>query len=77
MRRILVPLLFVGGGGFVLMFYLSGERSVPRRYAVYPSLVSIGTEYSGIAVGCILLFLAAYVILASILIKRLSVGLKK
>mgnify|MGYP006375602695 FL=1 len=31
-----IILLLVGGVGFVLMFYLGGADSVPRRFSMYP-----------------------------------------
>lgn len=43
--------MLVGGYGFVLMFYLGGLLSVPRRFATYqsipiPSLAEAGTRYA-------------------------------
>ncbi|MCC7050416.1 MAG: cbb3-type cytochrome c oxidase subunit I [Bacteroidia bacterium] len=31
-----IPFLLIGGFGFVLMFYLGGAYSIPRRFSVYP-----------------------------------------
>jgi len=45
----------IGGYGFVLMFYLGGANSVPRRYAIYPSEVEIGTTLATIALPFVLL----------------------
>ncbi len=35
-ERFKTILLLVGGFGFVLMFYIGGALSIPRRYSVYP-----------------------------------------
>lgn len=76
-RRVVLPLLFIGGGGFVLMFYLSGMQSVPRRYALYPALLGHGTALSYVAVVFILIFLLAYLVLAGVLITRMIRGLRR
>lgn len=54
--------LVIGGYGFLFMFYLSGARSVPRRFAFYPSELSYGATYSGISLFFILLFLVGILI---------------
>lgn len=48
----------VGGYGFLLMFYLAGVAGVPRRYAVYPAEVAVGTTYAQIS----LIFIAVLLI---------------
>jgi cytochrome c oxidase subunit I len=48
-RWLTLALTLVGGYGFLLMFYLAGAYSVPRRYAVYPPEVSYGAGYAGAA----------------------------
>ncbi|MBW7889187.1 MAG: cbb3-type cytochrome c oxidase subunit I [Bacteroidetes bacterium] len=76
-KKVLLPVMFIGGFGVVLMFYFGGTSSIPRRYAVYPPELHSGTVYAAIAVGFILLFLAGYLILAGILAKRFMNGLRK
>ncbi|MEN3000958.1 MAG: cbb3-type cytochrome c oxidase subunit I [Armatimonadota bacterium] len=49
MARAIVTLLLVGGYGFVMMFYLSGAYGVPRRYALYPPEVEVGTTLARVA----------------------------
>lgn len=34
--------MLIGGFGFVLMFYIAGAASVPRRFAFYPNELQIG-----------------------------------
>ncbi|MCO5234311.1 MAG: cbb3-type cytochrome c oxidase subunit I [Chitinophagales bacterium] len=34
--KFIISLLVLGGFGFVLMFYLGGAMSIPRRFALYP-----------------------------------------
>ena len=54
----------VGGYGFLLMFYLAGAASVPRRFAVYPLEVAHGAGYALAASGFVVVFcvgLALYV----------------
>jgi cytochrome c oxidase subunit 1 len=48
-QKWIMALILVGGYGFLLMFYLSGAQSVPRRFAIYPPELSHGAVYSGIA----------------------------
>jgi cytochrome c oxidase subunit 1 len=55
LARAIVALLLIGGYGFVMMFYLSGAHSVPRRYALYPPEVEIGTTFATIALLFVLL----------------------
>lgn len=76
-KNVLVPIMYVGGTGFIFMFYLSGMSSIPRRYATYPAELSNGTLYSAIAVGFIILFIIGYLVLAGILMKRFIRGFKK
>jgi heme/copper-type cytochrome/quinol oxidase subunit 1 len=49
LAKLIATLFVIGGYGFLLMFYLGGARSVPRRYAVYPSEVLQGADYARIA----------------------------
>ncbi len=77
MRRILIPMLFLGGGGFVLMFYFGGAHSIPRRYALYPSELAVGTTYARIAVAFISVFILGYLAFAVALIRRLVEGIRR
>ncbi|MCC6165222.1 MAG: cbb3-type cytochrome c oxidase subunit I [Acidobacteria bacterium] len=56
-QKTIVTLMLVGGYGFLLMFYLAGAQSVPRRYAIYPAELSHGAIYAGIAVVFAAVFL--------------------
>ncbi len=57
-QKVIVALMLVGGYGFLLMAYFSGARSLPRRYAIYPSELSFGAAYSIIG----LVFVAAFLL---------------
>jgi cytochrome c oxidase subunit 1 len=57
MTRAIVGTVAVGGYGFLLMFYLAGVASVPRRYAVYPQEVAQGLFYAKVSLGFIALLL--------------------
>lgn len=46
LTKTIVSTVGLGGYGFLLMFYLAGVASVPRRYPVYPAEVAIGTAYA-------------------------------
>jgi len=53
--------MMVGGYGFLLMFYLAGLESVPRRYASYASIrissvMEFGQMSAGIAAVCVAVF---------------------
>jgi len=52
-----LSLTMVGGYGFLLMFYLAGAYSVPRRYALYPPEVAYGAGYAGAAAAFAAVFL--------------------
>lgn len=77
MKNVLLPMLILGGSGFLLMFYLGGASSIPRRYAVYPSELSVGTLYARIAVAFIAVFILSYVLFTVALLKRLITGLRR
>lgn len=57
--RLILALWLVGGYGFVMMFYLGGWHSVPRRYASYPREVAEGALYARTALLLILPLLIA------------------
>ncbi len=61
-QKIIAALILVGGYGFLLMFYLSGAHSIPRRFAVYPADLSSGAQLSGIALIFISIFLLGLVL---------------
>lgn len=52
----------IGGFGFLLMLYLSGAQSVPRRYALYLENVAVGTLHAKISVAFVLLFLGGLLV---------------
>lgn len=56
-RRSIVTLFLIGGYGFVLMFFWAGAHSVPRRYAIYPHLLSWGTHDARVSVVFIGIFI--------------------
>ncbi len=58
LTKTIVGTVGVGGYGFLLMFYLAGVAGVPRRYAVYPAEVAVGTMYAKIS----LIFIAVLLI---------------
>lgn len=60
--RLSVGLILGGGYGFVLMFYLGGALSIPRRYALYHEVISSGTMLAGVALVFISLVLAGVLI---------------
>jgi len=67
-EKLRIGLLLIGGFGFVLMFYIAGAYSIPRRYSVYPdelalgrNLASYGGWFATIYVIAILLFLGEIV----------------
>jgi cytochrome c oxidase subunit 1 len=60
--RVIATLWLVGGYGFVLLFYIGGWHSVPRRYASYPREVAEGTLYARLALALVLLLILALLI---------------
>jgi cytochrome c oxidase subunit 1 len=49
LTKTIVGTVGLGGYGFLLMFYLAGVAGVPRRYAMYPAEVAVGTGYAKIS----------------------------
>lgn len=62
LHKTTIALLLIGGYGFLLMFYLSGARSIPRRFSIYPSELSHGATYSMIGLIFITAFLVGLVL---------------
>jgi cytochrome c oxidase subunit 1 len=60
--RLCIGLICAGGYGFVLMFYLGGAMSIPRRYALYHELISTGTFLAGTALVFITLLFTGILI---------------
>ncbi len=60
--RLCTALICVGGYGFVMMFYLGGAMSIPRRYAQYDELISTGTLLAMTALGFISVLLVGLAI---------------
>ncbi|MBV6442516.1 MAG: hypothetical protein EPGJADBJ_04234 [Saprospiraceae bacterium] len=62
--RLKMTLLIIGGSGFVIMFYIGGAYSVPRRFNVYPQefsslsiLASAGALFACLYLAVIVWFL--------------------
>ena len=70
-KTIFVTLL-ISGYGFLLMFYIGGMNSIPRRYALYPSELTYGATYALIAAGFATLFLIALIFYIVEIYKRWS-----
>ena len=64
LTKTIIGTVGLGGYGFLLMFYLAGVAGVPRRYAIYPPEVAVGTAYAKIS----LIFIAVLLIGALIYI---------
>jgi len=61
-NRLKTALLLVGGTGFLLMFYLGGAYSIPRRFNIYPGEFSLAAPLAGIAAVFASVYLAAVLI---------------
>jgi cytochrome c oxidase subunit 1 len=75
--RLCTGLICAGGYGFVLMFYLGGAMSIPRRYAQYHELISTGTLLAGTALVFITLLFVGLLIYIWETGRRCAVALKK
>lgn len=75
--RLAIWLICGGGYGFVLMFYVAGSMSIPRRYALYHEVISSGTYLAGAALVFISLVLAGVLIYLWETGRRCMVALKK
>jgi cytochrome c oxidase subunit 1 len=61
-HKFIAALMTIGGYGFVLMFYLSGAYSIPRRFALYPPELAHGSVLSGWGAAFAGLFLLGFVL---------------
>lgn len=75
--RLCIGLICVGGYGFVLMFYLGGSFSIPRRYAQYHELISTGTLLAGTALIFISILFVGLLIYIWETGRRCAVALKR
>jgi len=69
-RWAILGLMLFGGYGFLLMFYLAGAYSVPRRYALYPAVVAHGAGYAEAAAAFAAVFLLGLLLYVFCLFKR-------
>lgn len=75
--RLCLALIIAGGYGFVLMFYLGGALSIPRRYAVYHELISTGSWLAAAALVFITVLLVGLGIYIWETGRRCAVAFKK
>lgn len=68
--RLQIILLLIGGFGFLLMFYLGGAYSIPRRFNVYPSQLSIGSALALAAAAFAVVYLIAIILINIRIVKR-------
>lgn len=61
LQRMIFWLFAVGGYGFLMMFYLAGAASIPRRYALYPDSLDGGPGYAALALVFGLVLLLGFV----------------
>ena len=76
-KNVLLPMLLLGGSGFLVMFYLGGASSIPRKYAAYPAELSVGTTYARLSVAFISVFIVSYIVFSAVLLKKLYAGLRR
>ncbi|MCL8008945.1 cbb3-type cytochrome c oxidase subunit I [Gelidibacter japonicus] len=57
-----LALLLIGGIGFLLAFYIGGAESIPRRYSIYPSELSIGASLATIGAAFASIYFIAILI---------------
>lgn len=70
LERLKVSLLTIGGFGFVLMFYIAGADSIPRRYAKYPLDLTDGPIYATIAAIFATIYLIAMLLILGEILKK-------
>ncbi|MBW7858597.1 MAG: cbb3-type cytochrome c oxidase subunit I [Leptonema sp. (in: Bacteria)] len=68
LHRILTSLFVIGGYGFLLMFYMGGANSIPRRYAMYPAELTKGPVIAQIAV------LFGWILFAGVIVYLFEIG---
>lgn len=61
-NRLKIALLLIGGTGFLLMFYLGGAYSIPRRFNIYPGEFSLAAPFAWIAAIFATVYLVAILI---------------
>lgn len=62
LTKLTLVLMCVGGYGFLLMFYISGADSVPRRYASYAPDIAQGIWHAKLAVAFVAVFMVGLLI---------------
>lgn len=65
-----LALLLIGGIGFLLMFYLGGAASVPRRFATYPEALAVGSTLAHAAAW----FATTYLVGMTLIIGKIFQG---
>lgn len=68
--RLHITLLLIGGFGFLLMFYLGGAHSIPRRFNQYPAQLSIGADLAFYAAIFATIYLIAILMINYNIVKR-------
>lgn len=58
LHKLTMWLILIGGYGFLFSFYLSGARSIPRRFAFYPPELSYGAVSAAVS----LIFIAVFIV---------------
>jgi len=62
--------LMIGGFGFVLMFYIGGADSIPRRYAVYPDEFTKAKLLASAGAWFAIIYLWAILVIVFNIVKR-------
>ncbi len=65
-----ITLLIIGGFGFVMMFYLGGAHSNPRRFAVYPEELTTAPLYASAGAWLATIYLIAILLMFFDIVKR-------
>ncbi len=68
--RLTTVLLLIGGFGFVLMFYLGGAYSMPRRFSVYPQEFTHAAILASLGAWFATVYLVAIVLIFANIIKK-------
>jgi cytochrome c oxidase subunit 1 len=68
--KITLTLLIIGGAGFLLMFYIGGADSIPRRYSAYPDELAAGRPLALMGATFATIYLVAILIFFTNITKR-------
>ncbi len=70
LHLLILTLMIIGGFTFVLMFYLGGAASIPRRFSIYPAEFTKAAMFASVGAWAAIVYLLAVLLLFVEIIKK-------